>query len=136
MPDVDAETGKLTKPRLADRDVYPAHDVTRGTRNTWPSVFIYGPRGGVSYDGGPACFSIAWPASLCRIPEADKDKWREHIQVATDPDLEDLVIDKHLPEHRPYQHALPVGKYYWRIRVESDADATPWTPVVEFEILP
>jgi len=73
---------------------------------------------------------------LRRIPEREKDEWREHIQVAPDPDMAHLVIDKHLPDHRPYVHLLAPGKYYWRIRVESDADATHWTPVVGFEILP
>ena len=110
--------------------IYTPDAVTPGVTNKWPAPVIYGPRGGRSGEGSTS-FSWRWDAHPIIM-----DEWRGHILVATDPDLQHLVIDK--IADAIYRHVPPLepGKYYWRVRAENDADGTPWSATTEFEIRP
>lgn len=130
-----SETLQMMRPghRVGDWDAYAPPYVSPGQRNGYPPItHIYGPRG-KEVPIGPTGFGYAWPASLCHAP--DKDRWRDHLQVSAVPDFSRLLVDA-LIDPQPYACDLPPGRYYWRIRLESPEAATPWSEVIEFELLP
>ena len=111
---------------------YLPHEVTPGQKNPWPAPRAYSPYCGLER-GEHTSFTWAWDIDRRAI---DLDAWSYHVQVATDPEFEDLVIDvvvDGLYHHKP---PLDLGQYYWRVRAESSTEVTAWSPVTAFEIIP
>ncbi len=111
---------------------YLSHEVSPGEKNPWPAPRAYSPYCGLER-GEHTSFTWAWDIDRRGI---DLDAWSYHVQVATDPEFEDLVIDvvvDGLYHHKP---PLDHGQYYWRVRAEGNNEVTAWSLVTGFEIIP
>ncbi len=140
-PVFDRETGKVTVDPSGDWDIYFPEAISPGKRNTWPSLLPHYPWPGATasfQEDEGAKFVWRWPASLSLLPPEAKQNWRDHIQVATDPEFKNLVVDAYRTEPWGFRPAVPPdpGKYYWRVRSETDTDVTPWSPIIQFTVVP
>jgi len=138
-PKRNPRTGRVWASRSADWDIYIAQQASPGRPNTWPSPTALSPSTAIRPALGPLAFHCRVPAMICLLPEAEKQAWETHVQIARDAQMADLVADEVVPHEAPYyspQPPLLPGKYYWRVRLVTETDATPWSPVTEFELVP
>jgi len=132
-PELDAATGRVKKVPSRDWSIWPPRDVTPGEANILPAPLADILSGHMSSERGTA---LGWRLPDAVFTLADPENWAGHIQVGTDPELRNLVVDAH--SHSPYHHtpSLGPGKYYWRVRLENGPLATAWSAVIEFELDP
>ncbi len=112
---------------------YLSHEVSPGQKNPWPAPrMLGGPFGSIECVGSTN-FRWAWDIDRRAI---DLDAWSYHLQVATDPEFEDLVIDVVVDDLYHHKPPLDHGQYYWRVRAEGNNEVTAWSLVTGFEIIP
>jgi len=111
---------------------YSPHEVTPGAPNRLPAPGVWGPNGRLSCTDA-TYFSWWWYVDHRAV---DTQRWQAHLEVASAPDFENMIVDELVDA--PYAHRPPLesGKFYWRVRMENGTSATPWSPTTEFEILP
>jgi alpha-tubulin suppressor-like RCC1 family protein len=57
-----------------------------------------------------------------------------NIQVSTDADFTNLVIDKNIPTGNSFTTLLPKGNYYWRIRFKIGEEWSAFMPAWKFSV--
>jgi hypothetical protein len=126
----DAERSMLKGGPSGDWLTYPPREASPGQKNGWPPPVAGAQPGNASSARGEyTCFvfGVTW------TKEKIAGGWEYRLQVATDSEFENLVIDK-LVADTPYRHTPPLapGKYYWRARAERGAEATHWSGTGSF----
>ncbi len=111
--------------RWSEWIVVPAEDISPGKRNRWPAPVAFYPTGKIEIDpGGKMSFRWAYGT---RDPA-----WWNRIQIALDRNMKRIVVDEKVGSGL---YALRPGVYYWRVRSETNGDATRWSPTQSLTLL-
>ena len=133
----DPETGEHAISPSGDWFIYIPQEVSPGRRNGWPSPILFAPYP----DMGISQFQLENVSFICmlRYPRGwgEIAQWKTRLQVATDVEFRNLVMDVVYDAPEVYRHTPPRGgRYYWRARMEKGEEHSPWAPPSTFEILP